>query len=310
MQTLKEVLTIVMPIFALVYLGYFFKHIKIGNDRWIKVINAFVYYVSLPAIIISSFWQINVLDVNLAMVVLANLLVLIVFAFVIFAALEFFGSKKGEIKAAVFMVALVGNTVYMGFPLIHRAFTQEYVALAIAAAAIHLVSGILFSILAVEYWVVKSKQPLVYFKDVIKNPLFASLAVGILLSLLKFKGGLAEAVLKPINMLGATASPLALFALGGFLHGKFIKHRLKESLLATMLKLILLPLVFWASFWYMGAVNKVVAMSVLLASMPSAVTAFVIAEQYKLDHELVANSILLSTAFSVITISIFLTFFI
>lgn len=310
MATLKEVLTIVLPIFGLIYVGYIFRRFKFCTDEWVRILNQFVYYVSLPAVILTSFWQINIRDPKILSIVADNTIAMVIYAILLFVIIDVFAWKRASMKAAAFMVGIVGNTVYIGFPLLGMAFAKENLPYGIAAATVHLVLGLIFSIMAVEYWVIKSKRPLSYFKDFVKNPFFISLAAGIIFSWIGFEGVVAEMIRKPMTMLGSTASPLALFALGGFLHNKFIKHHLNRAAILTALKLIIFPLFLWLVLWLVGSSPCFAGMSVIVASMPSAVTAFVIAEKYHLDEELVSNTILLSTAISVITVSIFLAFFI
>lgn len=306
MSEIKEVLGIVLPIFTLVYLGFLFRHVKMGRGSWVNTLNLFVYYVSLPAVIISSFWQIDILDPLPARAAGLNLLLLFMSAAALFAILQLLVHASGRTKASIFMVGIVGNTVYLGFPLINRAFDAPSAALGVTVAVLHLVVGLILSIAAVEYWVIKSRKPLSYLRDFVKNPLFLSLAAGIIVNLIKPTGTVYEAVEKPLSMLGQTASPLALFALGGFLHGKFLREHLRPALLLAGVKLAVVPLVFWLSLNYLGAGQGIAAVSTLVAAMPAAVTAFVLAEKYNLDHELVANTILISTGLAVFTISILL----
>jgi len=310
MQTIFEVLFVVLPIFGLVYAGYFFRKIKICTDEWVHILNQFVYYVSLPAIISVSFWQINVREPMFWSIVGTNTAAVVAYAVILFGFIQVLPWKRGSLKAAAFMVGIVGNTVYIGFPLLADAFGKNLLPYSIAAATVHLVLGLVLSILAVEFWVIKSKRASAYILDFFKNPFFSSLAVGVVLSLLNFKGPVADMIQKPIFMLGTTASPLALFALGGFLHGKFAPHHLSRSVLLTVVKLAVFPLLTWLFVSLMGLGADFTAISVVVASMPSAVTAFVIAEKYHLDNELVANTILLSTAVSIVTISLFLLRFI
>ncbi|MCL5774886.1 MAG: AEC family transporter, partial [Patescibacteria group bacterium] len=241
---------------------------------------------------------------------MANTGAVLAYALVLFSLLEILPWKRGNLKAAAFMVGIVGNTVYIGFPLLADAFGKTLLPYSIAAATVHLVLGLILSILAVEFWVIKSKRASAYIVDFFKNPFFTSLAVGVFLSMINFKGPVAEMIQKPIFMLGSTASPLALFALGGFLHGKFALHHLSRSVALTLVKLVAFPALVWFFVRLLGLGADFTAISVIVASMPSAVTAFVIAEKYHLDNELVANTILLSTAVSVLTISLFLLRFI
>lgn len=311
MQNLIEVLlAIVLPVFGLVYVGYYFRKIKICTDEWVHALNQFVYYVSLPAVIGVSFWEINLNDALLWSIIGANALMVSVYALLLFWGLELFAWKKGNLKAAAFLVGMVGNTVYMGFPLLADAFGQARLPYGIAAATTHLVLGLIFSLLAVQYWVLKSKRLEAYVLEFIKNPFFAALAAGLFLSWINFQGPVAEAIQKPIYMLGATASPVALFALGGFLHGKLLRHQVGRAALFSAIKLLFFPALVWLVAILANLPRDFAAMSVLVAGMPSAVTAFVIAEKYHLDDELVANTILLSTAVSVLTLALLLARFV
>jgi predicted permease len=107
-------------------------------------------------------------------------------------------------------------------------------------------------------------------------------------------------------MLAATASPVALFALGSFLHGKFKKQDASLAVWTTAAKLLVFPLAVFllAKIFNLSAENQ--SISALISTMPVAVTCFVIAEKYKLNQQLVANAIVLSTAVSIATIPLFL----
>jgi len=109
-------------------------------------------------------------------------------------------------------------------------------------------------------------------------------------------------------MLASTASPIALVTLGAFLHGVFKVRLAGLALLATILKLSVLPfLIYWTGEAF--DLNDVfVSASVLAAVMPTAVTAFVVAEKYDAAPQLVATTLFLSTAASVVTISFVLLF--
>ncbi|MCL5009241.1 MAG: AEC family transporter [Patescibacteria group bacterium] len=311
MKNVVEVLLgIVLPIFGLVYAGYYFRRLKICTEEWVHALNEFVFYVSLPAVIGISFWEMNVRDPLFWSIVGSNTAIMFLYAGLLFFGLHFFSRLRGSLKAAAFLAGMVGNTVYMGFPLLADAFGQARLPYGIAAATIQLVLGLVLSLQAVEYWVVKSKKSWTYFLDFFKNPFFIALLAGTALSLLNFKGPVAETIRKPIYMLGATASPVALFALGGFLHGKFLRHHLSRAVWVSAVKLLAFPVFAWLFAVITGMHRDFAAMSVIAASMPSAVTAFVVAEKYHLDEELVVNSILLSTAVSLITISVFLAKFI
>lgn len=283
---------------------------KIAEKDWVRVLNGFVYYVSLPAVIITSFWQINLLDPAVGKLVAQNSLVLIIFSAAILLLLAFLKISP-RLKAEFFMVTVVGNTIYMGIPIAGQAFGAGGASLVVAAASVQIVLGIVFGILGVEFFVVKSKKLSNYISDFVNNPLMISLGIGIILSLLGLRGPLVTPAQKSLAMLGATASPAALFALGGFMRGKFEHRHLKLAFLASLVKLLAFPIViYFLVRFFAGTASPAASVSALMASMPAAVTTFVIAEKYNLDKSFVANAILISTVLSLFSISFFLAVFV
>ncbi len=309
MQEFINVLGVVMPIFALVYIGYYFRRVELCTDEWVNVLNKFVYYVSLPAVIIISFWDISWRSSEIWISIGWNALAYLAFATLVFLSLNSLKHLSGTTKSAMFMVSLVGNTVYLGFPILIHALGNGKAPYVIAAGTAHLVLGLVLSILAVDFWVVKSKKFSLYADDLIKNPFMLSVVTGIILSLIGIKGGWFNVIHTPIALLGSTATPLALFTLGGFLHGKFLRQHVGRSLLWTGIKILVFPLFLWLFMNLLPAGENNVQVAVLTGTMPVAVTCFVIAKKFRLEEDFVTNVILMSTAISVVTISVFLTVF-
>lgn len=300
---MKEIVSIVLPIFLIIAAGFLMRRWGIVREDWVHVLNGFVYYVSLPAVVLISFWQIE--WKNIIPLLAVNGLGMVAFAGLLIFAL-FFSKASGKIKVALFMAALVGNTVYMGFPILGGAFGAEASHGVVGAATLQLVLGLVLSVLAVEFWVVKAKRFKIYILDFIKNPLIISLGLGVLFSLIWRTGLVAEMVQKPVSMLGATASPLALFVLGSFMSGKFISRNLGLAFSSSVVKLLFFPLFMMPLAWVFYRPLNDVLITLLVSSMPVAATTFVLAEKYGLDEKLVANSIIISTVLSIFTITAFL----
>ena len=237
-----------------------------------------------------------------------NFILMCGFAIAAIIVLGSFGMSKA-MKASVFMSVMVGNTVYMGFPLVGRAIPAEQYDAVVAVATLQLVLGLLFSIFAIEFWVVRSKKFKIYRDDLVKNPLIISLVAGLLLGLIAWQGKSADILKSSLAMLGATASPLALFALGAFMHGKFMKEHARASWIVSAVKLILLPLSIFGILRLLDLPHYIVDVSALLFAMPVAVTTFVLSEKYNLEKHFNASVIVLSTALSVIVLPLLLALF-
>jgi predicted permease len=104
--------------------------------------------------------------------------------------------------------------------------------------------------------------------------------------------------------MGAAAAPCALFAIGLFLSDKSVRGGLAEAGLATAIKLLVQPVLaalVLPLFVDPGGVPGKVAL--LMAALPTAANAFVLARQFDIAVEQNSAAILLSTGFSVVTLS-------
>lgn len=294
------------PVFGIIALGYALRKAGLVKASWVHTLNNFVYYVSLPAIILVSFWQIDLTDFVFVKTLGINFLVMLVLAIALLVLLYFLKISK-EQKAAIFLTSISGNTIYMGLPIVSSVVGITFYSSIVAIGIVQLSIGFLFSIILLEFWVSRTKSVKKYVLDVVKNPIIASTIVGIFLSIL-FREHIDSSLKKMLEMLGTTSSPLALFSLGSFLGGKFVKDHLPLAIVPTAIKLLLLPLITFVGFYLFKLKGPEVNISVLLSAMPVAVNTFVLSEKFKLDKSYVANVILISTVVSIMTLWVYLAF--
>ncbi len=300
-----SVLAITLPIFLLIALGFVLRSMHGITKDGIHALNSFVYWVALPSVILISFWGIDWFDPTTREVLLVNTGALVAFALLLVVVLKLL-PLSGRTRGGLFAAILVGNTVYMGFPIGERALGEGNFDLFLAAATPHLVIGIALSILAIEYFALRSHSVKRYLKDFLFNPLIIALIAGISLSVLGASGSVVDLLKQPITMLAATASPVALVTLGAFLRSAFKFKLVGLALLAGIGKLAILPFAIFAAGLLIGFDENLLTASVLAGAMPTAVTSFVIAEKYNAHPELVASALFVSTLASVATIPLVL----
>ncbi len=310
-----SVFLISLPIFLIIFSGWLLKKYKIVTNDWIHILNNFAYYVSLPALIIGSFWEIDFSSYQSLRLIFWSLLIVILFSLAIFVLLSLFKISK-SLKAAIFLGATVGNTLYIGFPLVELGFGKDYLPAAALIGVIFLIIPLLIVIALIQYWYCRGdclKKELAGF---LKNPLVISALVGVLLSFVEIDyppmvsgvEPLIGGIKKSIAMLGATASPVALFALGAFMYKRFLKKDLGKAFFVSALKMIVAPaIVLIGSLYFYD--NGDLKILTFLAAMPVAVSTFVIAERFNLDKDLIGNSIIISTILSFIVAPLILFLF-
>ena len=282
-----------LPIFIIIFLGLISRKLKVSGENWVSILNGFTYYVGLPAIIISSFWQIDFSRSATWLLVTLIIVIDIVFYFLLVIFLRFFKLKK-DLAATILLGATIGNCIFIGLPIVEMNFGASYLPETTLMGAFMLVVSIILVIIFIEHNNSSEESSLKReLADLMKNPLVLSLFAGIILSFLKFENPVLESIKHSIAMLGATASPVALFSLGIFVYERKNKN-LKLSFLISGLKMIVLPAIaiLVSIFIFKQHDVKVLA---LISSMPVAVTTFSIAEKFKLDQELIGSSIIVST---------------
>ncbi len=190
---------------------------------------------------------------------------------------------------ALILVCGLGNTSFMGYPLIQAMHGKVGLAVAVVADQLGC-----FPVLASAGIVVASiysgrtPQPRLIVRRMLTFPPFVALLVGILVGSLGGWPVWLDGVFAPI---GATLTPLALFSVG--LQFKF--HLGDRQLAALGLglgwKLLLAPLLCLLLGTAAGVGGLVLAVGVLQAAMAPMISAAILADEYALEPAL-ANTIL------------------
>ena len=190
---------------------------------------------------------------------------------------------------ALILVCGLGNTAYMGYPLIEALHGKPGLALAVVADQIGA-----FPVLASAGIVVASiysgrtPQPWLIVRRIATFPAFIALVIGIVVGRLGGWPELLNGVFAPI---GATLTPLALFSVGL----QFKLHPGQRQLGAASWglgwKLLLAPLLCWVLGVATGVGGLVLTVGVLQAAMAPMVSAAILADEYELEPTL-ANTVL------------------
>lgn len=190
---------------------------------------------------------------------------------------------------ALILVCGLGNTAYMGYPMVQALHGKAGLALAVVADQIGA-----FPVLASAGIVVASLYsgrtpqlgPIV--RRIVTFPAFVALVAGIVAGLCGGWPVVLEGVFAPI---GATLTPLALFSVG--LQFKFHpgQRQLGAAGWGLGWKLLLAPLACWAMGKAAGVGGLVLTVGVLQAAMAPMVSAAILADEYELEPAL-ANTVL------------------
>ena len=303
---LQAILNVALPIFGLILIGYLAGRWRVLGGEATGALNAFVSYFALPVLFFGTLARTPVRAV-LDPALFLGFGIAVVTTFALGMVSTWLVSRGGLAAMSLQGIAASwGNVGYMGVPLCLAAFGEAGLPPAMLTVIVTAVVSMVFGVMLIELEVAAGHGPVRTFLraafNVARNPLPVSIALGILVSAVGLP--IPTPVEKWLDLLGAAAAPCALFAIGLFLSDKSVRSGLAEAGLATLIKLLLQPLVLILVLpLFVDPASIPGKVALLMAALPTAANAFVLARQFGIAVEQNSASVLLSTAFSVITVS-------
>lgn len=248
----------------------------------------------------------NLVDLNLYLVNYIALFLALIVAFLISKVLDF----NDRLKGAFLFCTVCGNVAYMGLPMSELALGEGSLSLASMIAGIHATFFLTFGLFALQYYSNNTETDIK--SRILKTPLLWGVILGVLYSITR----LPLPISNFFEMIGSSASPVALVSIGTFLYDVDLGGIDFGPVTAlSFTKLILLPLLVLgiSSILIIGnlspGLNGIpLSTSLIQASMPIAVFTFVIAKKFDTECEFVASSIIATTVASIPVISLLLLF--
>jgi predicted permease len=304
-----DVLNLSLPYFGLIFIGFVCGKARNLPDSGLAWLNFFLLYIALPALFFRTlartpFEQLN----NLPFVIATTCATALAFAL---AAALAFVIRRGRAREATMagLAGAYGNIGYMGPGLALATFGQS------AAAPVALIfcfdSVLLFSIAPLAMALLETKRrPLLptilgVAQQIVFHPLIVASWLGVLAAASHFDPPVA--VDRTLQFLQNAAAPVALFALGVTVALRPFDRVPWEVPAVVAVKLLVHPLLALAMLVALGPFDgEWVATAMLMASLPPALNAFIIARQYDTWVEASSTAVLFGTMASVLTLTTFL----
>lgn len=283
-NVLEIVLSSVVPVFAVIALGFFFG--RKGTFE-IKYFVDFVIYVGIPSLVVGSLSQ-HHLDPGLMLMTGAGCLFVVTCCGLLALAWSRFSGDKGK---DLFVCSMFANAANLPFPLALYAFGQEALSFQVVYMA---TNATLMYTVGVAIVTGGSSKGIFHF---LKLPLVYASIIGVSLSAAEVT--LPNMIMRPISMLGDTVVPLLLFTLGY----KIANSRPKALSSATPMALIRIVGGGAAglAFCFIFDPQVEVRRAILLASfMPSAVQTFMLTVKFTSHSDRAAAAVFLSTVASIV----------
>jgi len=289
-------LGIIAPI---VLLGILSRRLQIIPKEDSKVLSFFVYYFALPALFISKIAKINISTLEPKIVSGSVLPIILLVAFLFVLKKIKLINKDCFILSALAIV--FGSNAFFGIPFFESYGGQSGLDFAIITSSVLGPLGMLLSILLFEYATKKENSGNI-LKKVLINPLILSIIVGVFFSLIDLKEN--SLLIKPFELLGKSAGPVAIFTLGIFMFDNFSFSTIKKSIGYSLFRFIFLPIATFVSLYLLGITGEIKNLLILQSGIPAAISLAVFSQRYNYKTSIIGDLVIMTSIFSFFSLGI------
>ena len=302
---LLATLAITAPIFLVVICGYFLRRVGLIDDHFIGMGSRMVFNFTLPILLfVSIATKTLTYGVALQMAGTGVITTLIIWSFAAWLAKGWIEPRTD--RGVVVMGSFRSNLGIVGLAYSFNAYGDE----GVAAVAMYLAFvTILFNILSVV--TLSRKQGgdtslLGTLQGIVRNPLIVAIALALVWNGLQLP--VPQIVLTTGNYFAAMTLPLALLCAGGSLSLAAVKMDVGKVTMATLIKLLLTPVVTAVAGYAVGLQAMHLELVVLMSCAPSAAAGYAMVRAMggnaQLIASIIASTTLLSFASTAVIISL------
>lgn len=298
-----EILLKTLPFFALIGVGWWAGRVRFFTPEATAYLTKFVFYFALSAMLFRFAANLSlegIWNTQFALAYLTGCVVVYALAFGV-ALMRRVTVEEAAIES---QCAVIGNTGFLGVPMLVVLLGPQAAGPVLLVLAIDLIvfSSLITLIITARR---EGRMSLGLFRvlgvGLLKNPMIVSMGLGLAWS------ATAMPVPAPVNeflaLLGAAATPGALFAIGASLATKSAERWAVAGWL-SFCKLVLHPVaVAVAALWIFDVPPASAGVMIAAAALPVAGNVYILAQHYGVAPQRVSSSILISTAVSILTVS-------
>ena len=297
-------INVTMPIFLVMVIGYILKQIGMLNDNFVTVANKFNFKVTLPFMLFKDIAGVDIKAVFDIKYVLFCAIVSTICFWVVWGTAKLLVRDK-TIRGAFVQSSFRGSAAVMGLAFIQNIYGSSAMGPLMIVSAVPLYN--IFSVIVLTFEAndstgidkkAKIRQAGI---NICKNPIILSILAGLIVGLLEIQ--FPTLVNKTVSNVAQMATPLALITIGAGFEGRKALAKIAPTMAASMIKLVLQPLVFLPVAVWMGfSGEKMIAILIMLAS-PTTPSCYIMAKSMNNDEVLTASVIVTTTLMAAFTLT-------
>jgi predicted permease len=279
-------MTSVIVVLICLFMGLLLKRGGIFPDNAPLVLNRYVIYIALPALVLSEIPGVSFGSEALVPVAIAWLVMLISALLTLTTARLFRWSK--ELTGAMLLVIPLGNTGFVGIPLIEAYVGESGVPYAILYDQLGTFIALnTYGIIVASTYGSAKVNALSIVKSIVTFPAFIALCIAIMLKEFTYPVWFDDAIAR----ISSTLVPVVMFAVGLQWRFKLSSSMISPLIIACFYILFVSPLIALTLLEWVTVDAFVAKVIVMEAAMPAMISAGVLAMEYKLSPEFAASVI-------------------
>ena len=292
------------PIFLVMVIGYILKQIGMLNDNFVTVANRFNFKMTLPFMLFRDISGVDIRAVFDIRYVLFCALVSTACFWIIWGGVKLF-LKDQSMRGAFVQASFRSSAAVMGLAFIQNMYGSSAMGPLMIVSAVPLYN--IFSVIVLTFEGARSGEvdPKQKIKaaciNIAKNPIILGILTGLIVGLL----GIDFPVIvdKTVNSVAQMATPLALITIGAGFEGRKALAKIRPTIAASMIKLVIQPLIFLPVAAWMGfRGEQMIAILIMLAS-PTTPSCYIMAKNMDNDGVLTASVIVMTTLLAAFTLT-------
>lgn len=297
-------INVILPIFCIVAIGFVLGRIGFLPPSFTEIAERIVFRIALPVMLFLELRGASVSSIDVGLI--AFCIVSVTAAFLLASLGTQIFIKKHTVRGAFVQGSCRSNFAVLGIPLAESMFGEAGVLSIAMVMPFVIIMFNAYSVVVLSHFSGKSqKQSFGHtlrtrLREIITNPLI--LAVILAIPFLLWEIPLPAFAENTLDYIGNLSTPLALLCLGANFRKGSTRGRTYYALLATAVKLIILPVLGVGAAILLGFRGVSLGTIFVLFSSPSAVSSYIMAKNMHNDSSLAAQILLFTTAGCLLTI--------
>ncbi|MCG6944955.1 MAG: AEC family transporter [Deltaproteobacteria bacterium] len=303
---MADILKTILPIFAIILLGWSLRRLDFMKEGFVKPANRLVYYVAIPAMIFREIAEAELVQHFSLVLVATTLVPLILVALIGLIVVRVIQLPKYRVGSFL-QCSFHGNLGYIGLAVAFYFLGNEgFTRASILAGFVMLLQNFL-SVVALSRFNKEPEQKistLSLARRVLLNPVIISAVAGMAFSLMRLD--LPVILDRSLIILSGMALPLALLVIGTSISFEQMRQQLRLTALIGALKLLLLPASGLILFHLVNLQRVEYIPALILLASPSATISYVMATEMAGDADMATAAISVTTLVSAVTFVLWL----